>query len=131
MDHKKRDLILKPNRKFYPEKNYSHQELVLHATLLCRIFFNGNYSRKRSKQKDLKLFNLASNEELKEYIVHFFEDSFETEETEHRDVEDWGSIPGTRYDILDTRYEYTSCTADDYGPGNPWDAPGMSIRDFI
>ena len=24
-----------------------------------------------------------------------------------------------------------SSTARDYGPGNPWDAPGMSIRDFI
>ena len=24
-----------------------------------------------------------------------------------------------------------SCTAGDYGPGNPWDAPGMSISDFI
>lgn len=38
MNQVKRDLILNPNRKFYPEKNYSHQELVLHATLLCRIF---------------------------------------------------------------------------------------------
>ncbi|MGO5336735.1 hypothetical protein ACTQZS_07985 [Bilifractor sp. LCP19S3_H10] len=26
---------------------------------------------------------------------------------------------------------YTSSTARDYGPGNPWDAPGMSIKDFI
>ena len=25
----------------------------------------------------------------------------------------------------------TSCTYGDYGPSNPWDAPGMSIRDFI
>ncbi len=24
-----------------------------------------------------------------------------------------------------------SSTAGDYGPGNPWDAPGMSVRDFI
>lgn len=24
-----------------------------------------------------------------------------------------------------------SSTAGDYGPGNPWDAPGMSIHDFI
>lgn len=28
--------------------------------------------------------------------------------------------------------EYTpSSTYGDYGPSNPWDAPGMSIRDFI
>lgn len=111
MNQMKRDVILKPNRMFYPEKNYSHQELVLHATLLSRIFFNNNYSRKRSKQKDLKLFNLASNEELKEYIIHFFEDSFDPEEKGHKDAEDWESIPGTRYDIPDTRHEYTSCTA--------------------
>ena len=24
-----------------------------------------------------------------------------------------------------------SSTAGDYGPGNPWDAPGMSVSDFI
>ena len=24
-----------------------------------------------------------------------------------------------------------SATAGDYGPGNPWDAPGMSVMDFI
>lgn len=27
--------------------------------------------------------------------------------------------------------EYTSSSHGDYGPSNPWDAPGMSIRDFI
>lgn len=27
--------------------------------------------------------------------------------------------------------ETTSVTNGDYGPGNPWDAPGMSISDFI
>ncbi len=26
---------------------------------------------------------------------------------------------------------YTSSTNGDYSPSNPWDAPGMSIRDFI
>lgn len=29
-------------------------------------------------------------------------------------------------------YEYTpSSTNGDYSPSNPWDAPGMSVRDFI
>lgn len=29
-------------------------------------------------------------------------------------------------------HEYVpSSTNGDYGPGNPWDAPGMSISDFI
>ena len=26
---------------------------------------------------------------------------------------------------------YSSSTAGDYSPGNPWDAPGMSVKDFI
>lgn len=29
------------------------------------------------------------------------------------------------------RNQYTCCTNRDYSPSNPWDAPGMSIRDFI
>lgn len=33
-------------------------------------------------------------------------------------------------DFQDGRY-CPSSTAGDYGPGNPWDAPGMSIHDFI
>ena len=28
-------------------------------------------------------------------------------------------------------HETPSAEAGDYSPGNPWDAPGMSIRDFI
>lgn len=34
-------------------------------------------------------------------------------------------------EIIEEEQRYTSCTAHDYSPGNPWDAPGMSIRDFI
>lgn len=32
---------------------------------------------------------------------------------------------------VDEDEEYTSSTYGDYSPSNPWDAPGMSIRDFI
>lgn len=28
-------------------------------------------------------------------------------------------------------HDYTSSTNRDYSPSNPWDAPGMSIKDFI
>lgn len=31
----------------------------------------------------------------------------------------------------ETETEIPSSTAGDYGPSNPWDAPGMSISDFI
>lgn len=40
--------------------------------------------------------------------------------------------PSYDYEEEEDDYRYTpSATARDYGPGNPWDAPGMSIRDFI
>lgn len=32
---------------------------------------------------------------------------------------------------LGVESRYTSCTTRDYGPSNPWDAPGMRIGDFI
>ena len=34
-------------------------------------------------------------------------------------------------EFIEEEQRYTSCTARDYSPSNPWDAPGMSIRDFI
>lgn len=27
--------------------------------------------------------------------------------------------------------QHSSCTERDYSPSNPWDAPGMSVKDFI
>lgn len=51
-----------------------------------------------------------------------------------------GEIDGEAYDDLfmlanslefeDDDYTPSSSNGD-YGPSNPWDAPGMSIRDFI
>ena len=45
-----------------------------------------------------------------------------------------GASECSRYKEEDDDYfdEYTpSSTYGDYSPSNPWDAPGMSIRDFI
>ena len=49
-------------------------------------------------------------------------DYTESEETTENDYED--------IDLEDDYYT-PSATAGDYGPGNPWDSPGYSIRDFI
>ncbi len=52
---------------------------------------------------------------------------YEMDECDARDMYCSCYEPETEED-----YHYTpSSTAGDYGPGNPWDAPGMSIRDFI
>ena len=34
-------------------------------------------------------------------------------------------------DVPEDEEYMPSSTARDYGPSNPWDAPGMSVRDFI
>lgn len=34
-------------------------------------------------------------------------------------------------DEFDDEEYIPSCSRRDYGPSNPWDAPGMSIKDFI
>ena len=34
-------------------------------------------------------------------------------------------------ECIECRRGYTSATSGDYSPSNPWNAPGMSIKDFI
>ena len=34
-------------------------------------------------------------------------------------------------DTMIASWEVSSCTNGDYSPSNPWDAPGMSVKDFI
>ena len=53
----------------------------------------------------------------------------ENEEDEIREAETCGKYEEGSPD--DEREYCHSATAGDYGPGNPWDAPGMSVRDFI
>ncbi len=54
------------------------------------------------------------------------------EEDEIREAKDCLKYEkGTPY-CLEDKDEYTpSATRRDYSPSNPWDAPGMSVRDFI
>lgn len=53
-------------------------------------------------------------------------DEFDTE-----DEEDWSDYSPCVHDHHEDD-EYTpSATAGDYSPSHPWDAPGMSISDFI
>ena len=47
-------------------------------------------------------------------------------------IEEDGSVICLDVEELDDAYDYVpSATNGDYGPSNPWDAPGMSIKDFI
>lgn len=47
-------------------------------------------------------------------------------------IEEDGSVICLDIEELDDAYEYVpSATNGDYSPSNPWDAPGMSTKDFI
>lgn len=54
----------------------------------------------------------------------------------HQDKKFYGMSPVSFYEWYDNEFddedEYVpSATNGDYSPSNPWNAPGMSIRDFI
>ena len=91
------------------------ENLVLHAVLLVR-----QINKEMTKEKDIEFFNLLSKEELVDYIEHFDEVIEEAAAAEE---------PEEPYEDYEPRY--TSCTAGDYSPSCPWNAPGMSISDFI
>lgn len=78
---------------------------------------------KRNKNPMKALNNIISiwNEEYE--AAKYF--SGYDEESEDDYIEEKINIDG------DSTNVYTSSYYEDYGPSNPWDAPGMSIGDFI
>lgn len=93
----------------------SHRELVLHAVLLVRTV-----NKNMTKEKDLELYENLSDAELIDYIEHFYDPQPEI---------NWEEFCAAE---AECEQQYTPCaTCRDYGPSNPWDAPGMSIHDFI
>lgn len=90
------------------------EELVLHAVLLLR-----KINRQQTKEEQIREMLKIPREDLVDYIRNF--DAYTTSDSNFI------------YDEVPLyAEEYTPCcTNRDYGPSNPWDAPGMSIRDFI
>lgn len=89
--------------------------LVLHAVLLSRTV-----NKHASKEEDIELYRELSKEGLVEYIEHFYDPEPEITSEERAD-----------WDLeFENRYS-PSCTHGDYSPSCPWNAPGMSVSDFI
>lgn len=87
---------------------------ILKAVLLLR-----RINRDQSKEKQIaEVDRYYSDEMLDDWIEALKKPEEETE------------FEGSP-EIIEEEQRYTSCTARDYSPSNPWDAPGMSIRDFI
>ena len=85
------------------------KQLVLKAVLLLRTV-----NRYSSKETQLKMMDkYYSTEQLEDYVEHFNDPQPVYEEPD--------------YVMDDSGNEYYT----HYSPSNPWDAPGMSIHDFI
>ena len=75
-----------------------------------------------------------SIKEMKEYLALSPEERQELDQKEAEALADHDCEVEDDFPVGDWRedmYYCPSSTAGDYGPGNPWDAPGMSVRDFI
>lgn len=87
---------------------------ILKGVLLLR-----RVNRYQSKEEQIEeIDKYCSDEEIDRWIEALKKPEEETE------------FEGSP-EIIEEEQRYTSCTARDYSPSNPWDAPGMSIRDFI
>ena len=94
---------------------------ILKAVLLLRRF--NRYQTKEEQIAEVEKYEI----DLDEWIEYLKKPEPETDFEENIDQE----IKYLEED-LEREQQYTpSCTAHDYSPSNPWDAPGMSVRDFI
>ena len=99
---------------------------ILKAVLLLR-----RVNRYNSKEKKIAEVNnwfekgYFTDEQLREWIEALQTPDTRTDEERLLEREELAKAEP------EWEREYTSCTARDYSPSNPWDAPGMSVRDFI
>lgn len=94
---------------------------ILKVVLLLRRF--NKYQTKEEQIAEAEKYEI----DLDEWIEYLKKPEPETDFEEDIDQE----IKYLEED-LEREQQYTpSCTAHDYSPSNPWDAPGMCISDFI
>ena len=103
------------------EMNKELECLFLKAVLLLR-----NVNRYTSKEEQLKeVREWYINGDLSKEDIEKWIQSLKNPEAECSNEDESENTV-----LCEDRYTPSS-TARDYGPSNPWDAPGMSIRDFI
>ena len=94
---------------------------ILKGVLMLRKF-----NRYQTKEKQIEMIDKGcSDEEIDEWL-EFLKNPEAASEREHEP-----DICPSQYELYGEDDRYTSCTAHDYSPSNPWDAPGMSKSDFI
>lgn len=120
--------------------------LILKATLMYRRLFNNGQTKEELLAEFTRYYGgqffigteTDAEDSLVKWIDSLREDLNKTPEQREAESEAFleelmeheGEWEAQWSGAWDDRY-CPSCTAGDYGPGNPWDAPGMSIHDFI
>lgn len=101
---------------------------ILKAILMLRHF--NTYETKEKQLQDAKRWYTEENEkELDGWIDSLREELAKTPEEREREAEK--RIEAEEEAYYEESHRYSSCTAGDYSPSSPWNAPGMSIHDFI
>ena len=99
-------------------------ELIAHLYSLMDDEEKDNWSRQAAEDMvlDQRRYEIERGITLREYDACDF---YET-------IAELIAQDSSEIDCEESDDEYTSsATAGDYSPSNPWDAPGMNIRDFI
>ena len=104
---------------------------ILKGTLILREILG---IKVNSKEETIRMGQKYTDAELSFWISFLREETQKTADMKEKEAEErsrWEMEHDGPQDCMKSGREYTCCTSHDYGPSNPWDAPGMSIRDFI
>ena len=115
-------------------KRWSRMEQkVLKAVLLLRRFGNKYQTKEEQLDETREWYPEERESDLDEWIRSLQEDLAKPVEVREAEAEEFRKVleEADSLAFYEDRKRYTSSTAGDYSPSNPWDAPGMSTRDFI
>lgn len=106
---------------------------ILKAVLLLRKVGN-KYSTKEEQLQEVKDWfarGSMTDDSLREWISGLKEELAKTPEQLEAESEEWIKEV-EEFELEQAKQEMSSFYEEKvYGPSNPWDAPGMSVSDFI
>lgn len=100
--------------------------MILKAVLLMREKLGIKSS---SKEEQMRYAGMLTNKEIGIWTESLREEINKTPEQKQKEAEE--RIMLEKDFVNNFFHDSISCTAGDYSPSSPWNAPGMSIRDFI
>lgn len=87
-----------------------------------------------SKEETIRMGQTYTDTELSFWISFLRDEAKKTADRKEKEAEEriqWEMEHDSPQEFAGLKRERTCCTSHDYSPSNPWDAPGMSLRDFI